>query len=229
VVDCIGLSSKESSSNGQVEDHEESLIEWLSDVIVWVWSSSCIEVSGQILSVIYSSIYQPLHLVSSPDELEGVEIGGEVYVESSWSRSCVNIVGPSRTVMNSSFYDSWSLSSSFDDVDLSTGCPASVNGILWHHPNGWPQVISPWKTSTDFELSVFPRSSVSGGDSRRGVLFAIVSFWYGLDGQMSISNEEIVGFIGVTLVFIVTTSIAVDLEVPLGSIERISIELVLPY
>lgn len=96
LVDCVGLSSKESSSDGEIEDHEESLVERLSDVVVWIGSSSSVEVSDQILSVIDSSVYRPLDLVSGPFELEEVEVITEIKVEGSWSRSGVHIVGPVR-------------------------------------------------------------------------------------------------------------------------------------
>jgi hypothetical protein len=46
---------------------------------------------------------------------------------------------------------------------------------------------------------------------------------------MSVFDKEIVSLIGVTLKFVVSTSIAIDFEVPFGSIERVSVELVLPY
>jgi hypothetical protein len=69
------------------------------------------------------------------------------------------------------------------------------------------------------KLSVLPRGSVGSIDSGGGVLLSIVVLWDGLDGQMSVLDEEIVSLIGVTLMFVVSSSIAIDFEVPFGSIE----------
>jgi hypothetical protein len=79
------------------------------------------------------------------------------------------------------------------------------------------------------EFSILPRGSVGSVDSGGGVLLSIEVFWNGLDGQVSVFNKEIVSLVGVALVFIVSSSIAVDFEVPFGSIKRVSIEFVLPY
>jgi len=227
-IQSVGLSSEETSSNGKIEDEEKSLIKWLSDVIVGVCSSTSIEVSDEILSVVNLSIDQPLDLISFPDQFEIVEIFREVKVEGSWSRSSVNIVGPSRSVMNSSFYHSCRLSTSFHDVDLPRSCPSSVNRVLWHHPNGWPQVISSWEFSSCYESSVFPSSSVGSVNSSGGVSFVVVVLGFGSDVQESVLYVNIVLSVGVALEFIVSSSVAVDFVSPFRLIEGISIEIVLP-
>lgn len=119
VGECIGLCSKETTSNCQIEDEEESLIEWLSDIIVRIGSPSSIPVSDEILSVVYLSVYEPLDLVSFPDQFKDVKVFSEVKGKSSCSRSSVDVVGPSRSVVKGSFYHSGGLSSGFHDINLS--------------------------------------------------------------------------------------------------------------
>jgi len=223
----LGFSSEEVTSRCHIDQKEEWLIKRLSDISVWILSSSGIPTSGQTSSGNHFSIYEPLHLISFPDKSEGVITFREIKVEIEGTGSNVSIVGPRSSIMKCIGDLSGFLSSVFHDINFSRSCPSSKDIISGKHPKCWPKEISLGEFSSDFNSSILPSSRVLGVDSSGGESLVSVSFWDGFDVEVSVLNVNIVGSRSVALKLLILGT-AVIFVLPLGSVESISIEFVLP-
>jgi len=74
----VSILSKESPTDGNVEEEEEGLVKGLSQVGVRVGSSSRVKVSSQIDRKVRLSVHKKLDAVSFPDAREDVKVLGEI-------------------------------------------------------------------------------------------------------------------------------------------------------
>jgi len=227
---CVGLGSEKVSSDGNVDQEEEGLVEGLSDGIVRVLSLSRPKVSGQRLSGHDLVVDQELDLVLGPDGREEVEIGSEIFVEIHGSTSRVSIVGPFSSVVKCVRDLVGLLASSFHDIDFSRGSPSSVNVVSGEHPEGRPEVISLGQLGSHFEFSVLPCSRVLGVDSSGGVLLVgvlVVAFLFGFYVKKSVFYVNI-GISGSVALQLVVLRFAVVFILPFAGVEFVAVEFVLP-
>lgn len=243
------LCGEETSSDGDVEEHVESLIERLSVLGIRIGSFSGEERSLQCRRSVLDVVDIPSDGGFGPNDGEDVEVGVEISDSrnGSGTGSFEDVVGPSTSKVEGSFDLVQELSSGFHDIDFSGSGPSSVNGVGRQHPNGGPKEISFRNFGSDLEFSVFPRGRVGelGVDSSRGEISrpsarilivvgasgigTLVSLWRCGEGEESVRDGDVFAPRGVALELGISSSPAVYFVLPFGEVERVSIELIRPY
>jgi len=104
------------------------------------------------------------------------------------------------------------------DIDLSRCCPTSVDCVSGHHPQSGPCVDAVWQLSSGLKLAVSPSGGVLSVDAARSVLFARVVLETGGYHESTVSDLNVGGSVCVALKLVVTSSVTVDLVLPLGAI-----------
>jgi len=105
------------------------------------------------------------------------------------------------------------------DVDLTRGGPPTVNLISGHHPKGGPEVDTVGELGVEINTSIFPFSGGLCVDSSRSITLSVIVLGYGCDDERTVSDGDVLGLVGVTLEFVVTSTVTVLLDCPFRKVE----------
>lgn len=91
----------------------------------------------------------------------------------------------------------WILASAFENINFSTGWPSTVNGILWHHPNGRPETATARVLCANFNPAIFLMKFWS--DFTRCIVSMSILFTQWSEFEVTIFNANIYISISVIL------------------------------
>jgi len=165
------------------------------------------------------SINIELEVILAPDDTVGVEI---ITVALGVIDSIVSIESSS---MKGSVRMMRIFTNKFHDIDFTTSGPASLADVFTQHPESRPDSLTVGELCSHFDLSVLDREFTSSVDTGRG---NVVSFFVGLDDEVTIFDVSVFGAVGIVFKLVVTPTISSGVMVPFVGVKRATVEFITP-
>ena len=121
----------------------------------------------------------------------------------------------------------------FHNIQLAAGGPCAVGRVRGHHPERTPQSLPGSGLNARFDTAVRKLELLVSADSTRGVSIALNGLLAGANGQVAVSDGQVVA--GIPLEFIIAPAGdalcgAISLlNIPVGQVEGVAVEFITPH
>lgn len=166
------------------------------------------------INVEFNSIWLPVGSIGVEVVLETTGDGSAGMVNTNRVGRSVHSVGIFTNVLH--------------DVNFSASGPSDIADVFTEHPECRPHSLSSGELCSHFEFTVEGSEVTSSSQFTGCVLVSTVLFLSCGDNKVSAINSNILLSISVVLEFIVTEATVGNIDVPLVSVNGVSIEFIAP-